>query len=98
MKAVFNVLEMIMSTVKMIGASPLTGTIFEGRLNPVKSCWVGKKTDVTDMVLRATADHLYVVKKEYAFPLRDGKVAVLSMEIFDEMPERFICGTEHGES
>ncbi|EAB5938964.1 MULTISPECIES: hypothetical protein [Enterobacteriaceae] len=86
-----------MSTVKMIGASPLTGTIFEGRLNPVKSCWVGKKTDVTDMVLRATADHLYVVKKEYAFPLRDGKVAVLSMQIFDEMPERFIGGTEHGE-
>lgn len=49
------------------------------------------------MVLRATADHLFVVKKEYAFPLRDGKVAVLSMQIFDEMPERFIGGTEHGE-
>ncbi|ENI8005182.1 hypothetical protein K6636_22560 [Escherichia coli] len=83
-------------TIKMIGSSPLTGTIYEGRLNPEKSCWVGNKTDVTDMVLRATVDHLTVVKKEYAFPLRDGKVAVMSLEIHDEMPERFNGGTEHG--
>jgi len=75
--------------VKMIGASPLGGTIYSGTLNPAKGLWVGKKTDVTDMVLRATADHLFVVKKEYAFPMKDGRCLVMSAEIFDEVPERF---------
>lgn len=86
-----------MSTIKMIGASPLTGAIYEGRLNPLKSLWVGKKNDVTNMVLRATADHLIVVKKKYGFRMHDGRFAVLSLDIFEEMPAEFANGEERGE-
>lgn len=36
-----------------IGCSPITGTIFAGRLNKKGNLWVGKKTDVTTDVLHS---------------------------------------------
>ena len=36
-----------------IACSPLTGSIFSGRVNEAKQCFVGKKTDVTSDVLES---------------------------------------------
>ncbi|MGL4715411.1 MAG: DUF7446 family protein, partial [Aeromonas sp.] len=35
--------------IKHIGASPLTGTIYQGTLDTDRSMWVGKKTDITEL-------------------------------------------------
>ena len=43
--------------VKTMGASPLSGRIFQGTLNTEKGMWVGKREDVTDQAVRAVAEH-----------------------------------------
>lgn len=75
--------------IKKIGTSPLTGTIFQGRLNTKTSMWVGEKTDVTDDCVAAVAEHLRHIKKDYCFPTTDGKFLVLSTEVHDTLPDRF---------
>jgi predicted alpha/beta hydrolase len=35
-----------------LGVSPLTGTVFSGRVNAKGNLWVGQKTDVTSDFLR----------------------------------------------
>lgn len=35
-----------------IGVSPLTGTVYSGRVNAKGNLWVGKKTDITSDFLR----------------------------------------------
>lgn len=75
--------------IKTIGASPLGGTIYQGTLDTVKSMWVGNKTDITDECVRATAEHLKIVKKDYCFPTKDGKFLVMSAELHDTLPDRF---------
>ncbi|EMV7214774.1 hypothetical protein AADG07_005685, partial [Escherichia coli] len=44
--------------VKTMGASPLSGRIFQGTLNTEKGMWVGKREDVTDQAVRAVAEHM----------------------------------------
>jgi hypothetical protein len=39
-----------------IGVSPLTGTVFSGRVNEAKNMWVGKKTDITSDFLRCVLE------------------------------------------
>lgn len=39
-----------------IAASPLTGTVYAGRINKAGDGWVGKKADVTSDFLRAVID------------------------------------------
>lgn len=39
-----------------LGVSPLTGTVFSGRINEKGDAWVGKKTDVTSDFLRCVLE------------------------------------------
>lgn len=70
-----------MSRVKMMGASPLTGTIYYGTLDTEKSMWVGKKTDVTQMACQAVAEHLMHKKVNKVYRLPDSREVVLKIEI-----------------
>lgn len=40
-------------TTKSMGVSPITNTIYYGKINKEKSMWVGNKEDVTDMAIAA---------------------------------------------
>ncbi|HIE3985923.1 TPA: DUF7446 family protein [Serratia marcescens] len=73
-----------MSKVKTMGASPLSGSIFYGTLDTDKGCWVGRKTDVTDMARRAVAEHLYHTGDSHTYELKDGRLMVLSVEIRED--------------
>lgn len=42
-----------------MGVSPITGTIFAGRLNKAKTAWLGEKHDITDMAVRCVAEYLH---------------------------------------
>ena len=42
-----------MSKIKTMGVSALSDTIYYGTLNTEKHMWVGKREDVTDMVIKA---------------------------------------------
>lgn len=75
--------------IKKIGASPLTGTIFSGTLETKTSMWVGNKEDVTDDCVAATAEHMLRVKKNYCYPMKDGKFLVLRHEVHDSLPDEF---------
>lgn len=75
--------------IKKIGASPLTGTIFQGTLETKTSMWVGEKTDVTEDCVAATAEHLCRIKEKYCWPTNDGKFLVLSAEVYDTLPDEF---------
>lgn len=44
---------MASKTVKKMGVSPITNTIYYGNVNEEKGLWVGEKKDVTDMALAA---------------------------------------------
>lgn len=41
-----------------IGKSPITKTIYAGRLNKDESMWVGEKHDVTEDVLRVMTEYI----------------------------------------
>lgn len=75
--------------IKKIGTSPLSGTIFSGTLETKTSMWVGEKTDVTEDCVAAVAEHLLHAKKDYGFPMKDGKFLVISHELHDTIPDRF---------
>ncbi len=44
---------MAYKTVKKMGVSPITNTIYYGNVNEEKGLWVGEKKDVTDMAISA---------------------------------------------
>ena len=44
---------MAYKTVKKMGVSPITNTIYYGNVNEEKGLWVGEKKDVTDMAIGA---------------------------------------------
>lgn len=75
--------------IKTMGASPLTGQIFQGTLNTEKGMWVGKKEDVTEKAVKAVAEHLMIKKQKYAYGVKDGKYLILSHQIVDELPAEF---------
>lgn len=75
-----------MSKIKHMGASPVTGTIYSGTLDTEKGMWVGRKTDVTEMACTAVAEHLMVKKISKVMQLKDGREAVLNLEI--RIPEQ----------
>ncbi|EAB5646390.1 hypothetical protein G3755_001778 [Salmonella enterica] len=75
--------------IKTMGASPLTGQIFQGTLNTKKGMWVGKKEDVTEQAVKAVAEHLMIKKQKYAYVVKDGKYLILSHQIVDELPAEF---------
>ena len=53
-----------------IGFSPLTNTIFAGRLNKAETMWQGQKFDVTDKCIMAAVQY---IKKDRILYERDGK-------------------------
>ena len=44
---------MAYKTVKKMGVSPITNTIYYGNVNEEKGLWVGEKKDITDMAIAA---------------------------------------------
>ena len=44
---------MAYKTVKKMGVSPITNTIYYGKVNKEKGMWVGDREDVTDMAIAA---------------------------------------------
>ncbi|HCU2310599.1 TPA: hypothetical protein OUJ77_000588 [Klebsiella aerogenes] len=75
--------------IKTMGASPLTGNIFQGTLNTDTGMWVGKKEDVTEHAVKAVAEHLMIKKQKYAYGIKGGKYLVISHEIIESLPEEF---------
>ncbi|HBU8666353.1 hypothetical protein ABLV11_00330 [Klebsiella sp. GW_Kp181] len=75
--------------IKTMGASPLTGQIFQGTLNTDTGMWVGKKEDVTEHAVKAVAEHLMIKKQKYAYGIKGGKYLVVSHEIVDSLPDEF---------
>ncbi|ENL1060016.1 TPA: hypothetical protein P7R36_005209 [Escherichia coli] len=78
--------------VKTMGASPLSGRIFQGTLNTEKGMWVGKKEDVTEQAVKAVAEHLMIKKQKYAYKTKDGKWLIISHQVVDKLPEEFVDG------
>lgn len=85
MKAVFNVLEMIMNNPITVGFSGLTRRIFAGRSKATKTDgvrnFVGEKFDVTDGAIFAVA-HLMVSRDDILIiPLPNGDEIHLRADI-----------------
>ena len=78
--------------VKTMGASPLSGRIFQGTLNTEKGMWVGKREDVTDHAVRAVAEHMKIKDQKYAYETKDGKWLIISHQLVDKLPEEFVDG------
>lgn len=53
-----------------IGLSPITNTIFAGRLNKAGTMWKGEKYDVTDKCVMTVVAY---IKKDRVIYERDGK-------------------------
>jgi len=53
-----------------IGVSPLTNTIFAGRLNKNETMWAGEKHDVTDEAVMSVVQY---TKRSRVMYERDGK-------------------------
>ena len=47
---------MASKTIKTMGVSPITNTIYYGNVNEEKGLWVGEKKDVTDMAIGAVCE------------------------------------------
>ncbi|HEI2915528.1 TPA: hypothetical protein SI393_005153 [Escherichia coli] len=77
--------------IKTMGASPLSGRIFQGTLNTEKGMWVGKKEDVTEQAVKAVAEHLMIKDQKYAYETKDGKWLIISHLLVDKLPEDFIA-------
>ena len=67
-----------------IGLSPLTNTIFAGRLNKAGTMWVGKKYDVTDKCIMTVVAY---IKNERVVYERSGKLYEMKEVEFNEVPE-----------
>lgn len=78
--------------VKTMGASPLSGRIFQGTLNTEKGMCVGKREDVTDQAVRAVAEHMMIKDQKYAYETKDGKWLIISHQLVDKLPEEFVDG------
>ena len=64
-----------------VGVSPLTNTIFAGKLNKTETMWVGDKHDITDEAVMSVAQY---IKKERVVYEREGKTFELKeVEITD---------------
>ncbi|HAY7103894.1 TPA: hypothetical protein JOA09_003126 [Shigella flexneri] len=78
--------------VKTMGASLLSGRIFQGTLNTEKGMWEGKREDVTDQAVRAVAEHMMIKDQKYAYETKDGKWLIISHQLVDKLPEEFVDG------
>jgi len=53
-----------------VGVSPITNTIFAGRLNKDETMWTGEKHDITDEAVMAVVEY---IKKDKVIYERGGK-------------------------
>ena len=67
-----------------MGVSPITGTIFVGRLNKTKTSWVGEKHDITDMAVRCVAEYLHKQKVYHEFNINGKDYKLAFTEIVEE--------------
>ena len=54
---------MASKTIKAMGVSPITNTIYYGNVNEEKGLWVGEKKDVTDMAIASVFEWFMNQKK-----------------------------------
>ncbi|WP_235896302.1 DUF7446 family protein [Yersinia rochesterensis] len=78
-----------MMKIKTMGASPLTGRIFQGTLDTTKGQWVGKKEDVTEQAVKAVAEHMKITGQSFAFGIDNGKYVIITHEVVDVLPDEF---------
>ncbi|EOT4348287.1 hypothetical protein ACNDZH_004520 [Escherichia coli] len=90
MESVIDLFEDRYMRVKTIGASPLSGRIFQGTTE--KGMWVGKKEDVTEQAVKAVAEHLMIKDQKYAYETKDGKWLIICHQLVDKLPEGYITG------
>ncbi|ECL8515688.1 hypothetical protein G6K62_003858 [Salmonella enterica subsp. enterica serovar Rubislaw] len=69
--------------IKNMAASGLSGRIFYGTMETKdggqSGKWLAGKQDVTDMAIRAVAEHCHLTGNEYSFTLNDGRVITLAV-------------------
>lgn len=63
----------------VLGCSPITATIYAGKLNKAKTMWAGAKQDVTDQCLDAVAEYLMTHPTKFIYKNKDGKDVVLKL-------------------
>lgn len=67
-----------------MGVSPITGTIFAGRLNKAKTTWVGEKHDVTEIAVRCVAEYLHKQKVFHEFNINGKDYELTFKEVQSE--------------
>ena len=67
-----------------MGVSPITGTIFAGRLNKDKSRWVGEKHDITKEAVRCVAEYLHKQNVFHEFNIKGKTFKLAFTEIEEE--------------
>lgn len=66
-----------------VGLSPITNTIFAGRLNNAKTMWKGEKFDVTDKCVMSVVNY---IQKERVIYNREGKTYEMKeVEVLEEV-------------
>lgn len=69
--------------IKNMATSGLSGRIFYGTTETKdggqSGKWLAGKQDVTDMAIRAVAEHCHLTGSEYSFTLNDGRVITLAV-------------------
>lgn len=69
--------------IKNMATSGLSGRIFYGTMETKdggqSGKWLAGKQDVTDMAIRAVAEHCLLTGNEYSFTLNDGRVITLAV-------------------
>ena len=66
-----------------IGTSPLTGTIFAGKILK-RGTWGANKQDVTDQAVNAVALHLLTVNEKVIFTIKGKRYELSCNEIEEE--------------
>lgn len=66
-----------------VGCSPLTDTIYAGRVT-LAGLWSGKKHDVTDSAVDAVAQYLLQIDSSVSFDYRGKRYKMSVMEIHTE--------------
>lgn len=74
--------------IKNMATSGLSGRIFYGTMETKdgghSGRWLAGKQDVTDMAIRAVAEHCHITGTDYDFTLTDGRVIKLSVTVVEE--------------
>ncbi|MGJ0580642.1 DUF7446 family protein [Xenorhabdus bovienii] len=70
-----------MAQEQKIWYSPLTGKIFQGRVNTKTNIANGDKKDITDEAIKAVAEYLYSYQKVLQFTLINGDILSIGVNV-----------------